>query len=75
MIIASAALLSAEHLVCFTELHKAAVQGWIPRVPVGVQLGWDRTPVSSLSMSLHRTQPSNVHPQRLKPSPEALPGQ
>lgn len=38
VIIASAALLSAEHLVCFTELHKAAVQGWIPRVPVGVQL-------------------------------------
>lgn len=39
VIIAAAAVLMAEHLVRFTQLHKAAVQGWVPRVPIRVQLG------------------------------------
>lgn len=75
VIIAAAAVLMAEHLVCFTQLHKAAVQGWVPRVPIRVQLGWGRTLFSSFSMPHHRTHPNNVHPQRFKSSLEALPGE
>lgn len=38
VVIAAATLLTAQHLVCFTQLHKATVQGWVPGVPVRVQL-------------------------------------
>lgn len=75
MVIAAAALLTAQHLVCFTQLHKATVQGWVPGVPVRVQLGWSKTPLISLSMPLPGTHPDNVHPQGLMPFPEALPGE
>lgn len=75
VVIAAAALLTAQHLVCFTQLHKATVQGWVPGVPVRVQLGWSKTPLISLSMPLPRTHPDNVHPQGLMSFPEALPGE
>lgn len=38
VIVVAATLLPAKHLVRFTQFHKAAVQGWVPRVPVRVQL-------------------------------------
>lgn len=38
MVVAATTLFTAEHSICLTQLHKAAMQGWIPRVSVGVQL-------------------------------------
>lgn len=72
MVIVAAALLPAKHLVRFTQLHKAAVQGRVPRVPVRVQLGWGRTPLISLPMPLPRIYLDNGHPQGLKSFPEDL---
>lgn len=66
VVIDAATLLVAEHLVCFTQLHKAAVQSWVPWVPVWVQLGWGRTPLISLSIPLPRTCPNNVYPEGFK---------
>lgn len=72
MVIVAAALLPAEHLVCFTQLHKAAVQGWVPRVPVRVQLGWGRTLLISCpfpcsfpgTISIMSTHKGSNHSQR-----------
>lgn len=65
VVIAAAALLMAQHLVRFTQLHKAAVQGWVPGVPVRVQLGWGRTPLISLPM----TYPDNILPHIIPRGP------
>lgn len=75
VVVVAATLFPAKHLIRFTQLHEAAVQGRVPRVPVRVQLGWGRTPLISFPMSLPRTHLDNVHPQGLKPFPEALSGQ
>lgn len=72
MVIAAAALLPAEHLVRFTQLHKATVQGWVPGVPVRVQLGWGRTSLISCpfprsftgTISIISTHKGSNHSQR-----------
>lgn len=39
LVIVATTVLTAEHSVGLIQLYKAAMQGWVPRVSVRVQLG------------------------------------
>lgn len=39
LVIVATTVLTAEHSVGLIQLHKAAMQGWVPRVSIRVQLG------------------------------------